>query len=378
MTTDFYRCLPRHASFAAMADAGSYSPLPDDWVIGAADIVGSTDLIRQNRYKMVNMVGASVISAHMNGLPEVFPYVFGGDGAVLACGPDQAEESARILGVLRRWAQEEFGIELRVAQVPVAAIRAAGAEVAVARYQASEAVDYAMFSGGGVSWAERRMKAGDFAVPPAATGATPDLTGLSCRWSSAPAKNGVVLSVVVQKADGAEEDAFGHVAAGIVALAGQLERGGHPLPAQGPSVQWPPPGLSMEAHASRRGGSLLLRKIYLLAGSLFAWSLFRSGLRLGSFDPGHYARVLSRNADFRKFDDGLKMTLDCDRETADRLRALLERAQAEGTVRFGLFEQSRAMITCFVPSALRDDHIHLVDGESGGYTRAAEQIKSPG
>ena len=84
--------------------------------------------------------------------------------------------------------------------------------------------------------------------------------------------------------------------------------------------------------------------------------------------------ISSWQADFI-FDDGLKMTLDCDARTQGRLREVLERAARDGIARFGLFEQDEAMMTCFVPSHLRDDHMHFIDGASGGYTRAAAQIK---
>ena len=35
-----------------------YSPLPDDWTVGVADIVESTKAIANQRYKAVNMAGA--------------------------------------------------------------------------------------------------------------------------------------------------------------------------------------------------------------------------------------------------------------------------------------------------------------------------------
>ena len=33
-------------------------------------------------------------------------------------------------------------------------------------------------------------------------------------------------------------------------------------------------------------------------------------------------------------------------------------------------------MTCIVPSILRDDHIHFVDGADGGYTAAAAAMKA--
>lgn len=373
----FFQSLPRQASFADLCDPASYTPVPDGWVIGVADVVGSTDHIAAGRYKTVNMIGAAVIASQINGAEgRTFPYVFGGDGATFACGPDRAAQSAEILAVMRRWANEEFGLTLRTAQVPVADIRAAGHEVSVARYRASHGLDYAMFGGGGLSWSEARMKAGEYAVPPARPGAIPDLTGLSCRWTNARSQNGSILSVVVAARPDAPAGAFAGVARQVIAEAEGLKRGGHPLPPEGPRVQYPPPGLALEAHASRGGRALWLRKAQLLAENLFAWVLFRTGIRAGSFDPVAYAAMVSSNADFRKFDDGLKMTLDCDADTHRRIRAILQGAQADGIVDFGLFEQDEAMITCFVPSVTQDDHLHLVDGAAGGYAQAAAQIKS--
>jgi len=113
-----------------------------------------------------------------------------------------------------------------------------------------------------------------------------------------------------------------------------------------------------------------------LGRTLFSYSLFRFRIRLGQFDPVHYRAGLHRNADFRKYDDGLKMTLDCDPHTRDRILALLHQAQADGIIRYGHYEQDEAMVTCIVPSAIREDHVHFVDGASGGYTMAAARMKS--
>ncbi len=36
---------------------------------------------------------------------------------------------------------------------------------------------------------------------------------------------------------------------------------------------------------------------------------------------------------------------------------------------------AEALVTCIVPSARRADHVHFVDGASGGYAVAAEALK---
>lgn len=376
-TSSFYDAVPRVAVFGDLADPARYVPLPPDWSIGVADIVGSTRTIAEGGYKTVNMVGAAVISAQINaGGGRAFPYIFGGDGAGFACAPDRAPAAAEALTAVQSWAHAEFGLELRVAQVPLSAIRGAGRDVAVARFQATRGVDYAMFSGGGLSWAEAQMKAGNFALPPAAPGAVPDLSGLSCRWSHVRAKNGIILSVVIQSAGPASGHAFSQVMRSVTGIAQQLDRDGHPVPETGPGTRWPPAGATLEAHASHGDRPLASRRRQILAETFLAWLLLRTNIKIAGFDPGHFARTVGRNADFRKFDDGLKMTLDCDPATEARLRAVLERAAADGIIRYGLFRQDEAMMTCIVPSLMRDDHVHFIDGAAGGYTRAAAQIKS--
>ncbi len=75
--------------------------------------------------------------------------------------PGSLEKVAReALAATRVWVKEELDLDLRVAVVPIGDIRAAGLDVRVARYSASPFVTYAMFSGGGTSWAEKARRWG--------------------------------------------------------------------------------------------------------------------------------------------------------------------------------------------------------------------------
>src|SRR3979490_1255729 len=74
----FYGSIAVFRGFGSLMDPALYSPLPDDWTIGVADIVESTKAIAEARYKAVNMAGAAVIAAVTNALKgREFPYVFG-------------------------------------------------------------------------------------------------------------------------------------------------------------------------------------------------------------------------------------------------------------------------------------------------------------
>ncbi len=69
----FYDRVPVFRGFPRLMDETLYRPLPQDWVIGSADVVASTRAIRENRYKAVNMAGAAVIASVANALGREFP-----------------------------------------------------------------------------------------------------------------------------------------------------------------------------------------------------------------------------------------------------------------------------------------------------------------
>jgi hypothetical protein len=245
----------------------------------------------------------------------------------------------------------------------------------VARFGPSANLSYAMFSGGGLGWAEAAMKRDEFAVSPASPGTQPDLSGLSCRFEEIPAARGVILSVLVVPAQGADPAAFRRVIEDIIGLVEKSPDAGRPVPADGPPLKWPPQGVEYEARAAR-GGSLAKRRAVVMAVALWAYFVMSFGIKVGNFVPKRYLQQVVENSDFRKYDDGLRMILDCTEELAGALEKRLANAAASGVVRYGLHRQDAAMMTCFTPSVMRADHVHFIDGARGGYATAATALKA--
>lgn len=371
----FYSAMPSFRGFGSLMDPSLYRAVPDGWLIGVADIVQSTKAIADNRYKAVNMAGAAVIASVTNALDNRdFPFAFGGDGASFAVAPQDEERARAALAATATWVKEDLGLTLRVALVPIEKIRAQGLDVRIARYAPSPHVSYAMFSGGGLAWAEAAMKRGEFTVTPAPEGAHPDLTGLSCRFSEMPTERGLILSVLIVPAsnDGA---AFRRLIEDVVALVEESPGAGRPVPAAGPPLRWPTPGAHYEALA-QRGRPLFVRRLGVQAMTLFIYMLFRLGISAGGFVPKIYMQQVVENSDFRKYDDGLRMVLDCTLDLADALERRLAAAASAGVARYGLHRQDAAMMTCFTLSAARPDHFHFVDGARGGYASAAIALKA--
>ena len=322
----FHAELPLIDEFANVADASRYQPIPNGWLVGTSDVVDSTGAIAAGRYKAVNMVGASVIAAVRNSLNSAdIPFVFGGDGAAFVIPASMEGRAVDALAAVSTWSEEEIELQLRTALVPIESIRAAGADVRVAQFAASPDVRYAMFAGGGVAWAENQMKAGRFTIAPAPSGTRPDLTSLSCRWQPIEALRGRIASLLVLRRDEADVATYRELVRNVVTFIHDREvEEGRPVTEQTAKFAVDGQAMSMEARSQSGSRSYFSKRIRLWFYFLFVWYLFATGRKIGDFDPAKYKRETVRNMDFRKFDDGLKLTIDCSETTYEGLQAMLD------------------------------------------------------
>lgn len=375
--TDFYARLPIFRDFTRVTDPALFTPLPDDWLVGVADVEGSTKAIAANRYKSVNMAGAAVIVAVTNALnSRDFPFVFGGDGASFAVPVDAGDAARKALAETATWVQEDLNLSLRIGMTSVRDIRARGIDVRVARYAPSENISIAMFAGGGMAWADAAMKRGEIGLARAPAGSHPDLSGLSCRFDEIPASRGTVLSLVAAPGPKASADTFRKAIEQIARIVERTPDAARPVPGQRLRLSWPPQGLELEVRAARRPGEpLWWRRIKVMVWTLFAHIVFQFGITVGKFVPAKYTRELIDNSDFRKFDDSLRMVLDCTPELADEIEGYLAECAKQGIVRYGTHREKAAIMTCFTPSPTQSNHVHFVDGAMGGYAIAASALK---
>lgn len=377
----FYAALPTFGRFDEFTEFDVYAPLPGDWVLMCGDIRGSTEAIARGRYKQVNMVGAAVIAAVLNACrgTEV-PFVFGGDGGLVAVPGALREAAADALRRLQRHSEDTFGLALRAAAVPVSRLRAEGHDVRVRKYSLGPLNNLAMFAGGGVERADAIMKTateGDTALLlPAADAGQPDLDGLSCRWEPLEAARGQMIALMVQPARG--EGHAGVLRDTLAALGGILEGGiaaFAPVTDRTLRLRWPPRGLGLEARASGgRFGRVGAWAKVLVSSAVQFWAE-RRGIRIGPYDAPRYRTELKAQSDFRKFDGILRTVLDVTPGQANRIEAWLEGQHRAKRLVYGLHRDRRALMTCLVFSLDRGDHVHFIDAAGGGFAKAAEGFK---
>ncbi len=113
-----FRHLDASSDFGELLDTTSYSPLPDDWLIGITDVVDSTSAIARGQFKDVNYAVASAIAALGNAFGNFdFPFVFRGDGAAFAFDPDVRETAVGVLRRVAGYARDHLQLKLRIGLV---------------------------------------------------------------------------------------------------------------------------------------------------------------------------------------------------------------------------------------------------------------------
>lgn len=364
-------------------DEQNFFPAPDDWVIVITDIRSSTKAVAEGRYKDVNMMGGAAICAVQNATgSRDWPFVFGGDGATLLIAPDVLPDVEAALVRTRTLARDDFDLELRIGFVPVRDVRARGADVLVARYQASPGNCLAMFGGGGVELADDLIRASEtsaqYEVSDYALPGLPDLTGLSCRWEPLRSRQGRIVCLLIkpQASDfqGRQAILSEFLEKLSTGMGTDLSQAG-PVNSESLRFRWPPKGLVAEAKATRAGKSFMRRLIEVYASSFIQWILELFKVQGGGYNPPAYRKEMRTNSDYCKFDDVLRMVLDCTTDQVASIRELLDVMHESGQIDFGIFETRQALMTCLLFDLDSSQHLHLIDGDDGGFWSASEGYK---
>ena len=381
-TGNFYTDITSFDNFSQVANIDHYKIVPDDWFVIIADIQGSTRAIGEGRYKEVNMIGAACINAVLNiSAQGEIPYVFGGDGATLLTPPNRVDACKKTLLAVRRLAEAKFNLSLRVGIVPVSSINATDRHrVMVAKYQLSPGNVLATFSGGGTELAERWIKSSsDYLIEDSGVDKSPDLSGLSCRWEPLASENGVMLSVLIQ-AVADQESVNSRIYTSLIDALGEISvaagNQGKPMSDKNMKFRWPPRGLGAEIDATVGERSHLFWALRLYLYSLFQWCLDRYDLTVGGYRGRQYRVELRSNTDYRRFDDTLRILLDCSLAQADEIDKMLALRAESGELVYGLHRADSALMTCLVFNLEKGEHIHFVDGNDGGFTSAAKNMKA--
>jgi hypothetical protein len=379
-TESFYADLPVHASVDIIMRAENYAPLPDEWHVGLCDVRNSTAAIEAGQYKSVNSLGVAAITAVLNASRGIdLPFSFEGDGCVVCVPPSLVDAARAGLAKARQIARESFGLDLRIATVPVKKLREAGSGVFVARYRVSHNYVQAVFAGGGIAHADCLIKDPATAdlfmigedVEPMAS-----LEGFECRWEDIPSRHGETVSLMVRVIEPDPNRAierYREVVAKVHEIYGDEETS-HPL-----SV----PDLNLTLSAKRLGLEAGIRSTSRTALGRWLWVQWariavligKFAMRFGIHEWGRYKDTLVRNSDVRKFIDLYRHILAGNAGQREALSAWLDERYSRGELVYGIHVTDRAHMTCIVFD-YQGRHLHFVDGADGGLFLASKAFKA--
>ncbi len=372
MNSKFYASLRSFDRFDQLADSSLYTQAPEDWHVIITDIRGSTKAIQEGRYKTVNMVGAASLAAVFNALKtRDIPFVFGGDGATILVPEGQLDRIRAALAQTQKMSREMHGLELRIGIVPHRQILKEGSAVLVAKFALSKGNSIAFFRGSGLSLAEKWIKSGQYAIEASDLKSDFDPhAGLSCRWAPIASENGEIVSLLVKFID---DSKLQSVTREISEALDKQSSTANPVKPESLKSEGLITSSTLEASLSDGKWWTAFKHMLFL---LMVRALDKGWLPKKMFDLEVYKQSVTRNSDFRKYDEVLRLVVDVSPDVKLKIEKLLDHHMAQGELIYGLHSSPTALMTCFVNDTQDDQHIHFIDGGDGGYAMAARDLKS--
>jgi hypothetical protein len=373
---NFYHSLASFADFNGITEDQNFTAVPEDWKIVISDIKGSTEAIEKGQYKDVNTIGAaSIVSAH-NALGQLeFPYVFGGDGSTFLIPCEYQDKVERELIALKEISFRSFGLDLRIGIIDVKEILAEGASIEVAKFKLVGKKSVAIFRGGGITLAEHKLKTNQdkYAIKGRIKHMI-DLKNLSCRWNAIPASSGKNLSMLVAVRTENKENVYKHILKHLNEIyEGKLEDA-NPVNIKKMSYKSFSQCFKNEKrlHTSIWSMAFIKRLVSIFLSVL----MFKIGLPKKIYDPTAYTQSIKAHSDYRKFDDMLRMNIDCSPKQFDLIESYLKNLYEKKYIYYGLHTSDNSIMTCYVNDLNPGNHIHFIDGGNGGYAMAAKKLKA--
>lgn len=373
MSLEFYKNLKPFSNFNEFHTPNHYKQVPGTWNLIITDVKGSTQSIQSGRYRDVNTLGvASIVVVRKILKGQDFPFVFGGDGATIALPKEETISVVPSLLGLKKIANDNFGMELRIGIVSIQEILTSGKSIEIARFFLSSGFSQAMFRGSGITYGEKLIKDNyNQYQARSELEIEPDLTGLTCRWKPIPTQRGKILTLLIRPREGNEnvyKDILNEFNTIFPEGLDKLNPATYDKNTYRPI--WESIQNEIRLESSKFSFRFLLRALALIPAYLFF------NLRIPFPTLLNYIRSTASHSDFRKFDDMLRMVIDCSEEEIAKIKIFLDDLFQKGLIFYGTHISQNSLMTCYVEGLNEGQHIHFLDSENGGYTEAAIQMKN--
>ncbi|MBD3581910.1 DUF3095 family protein [Flavobacterium selenitireducens] len=351
-----------------------FETVPSDWLVIITDIRNSTDAVLGGQHQTVNLLATGSIVSVLNIAFKrkiTVPFFFGGDGATFLIPNQLRQDTLCALKVFQKNTLDNFGLDIRVGEMPVHKILSEGHALKIAKYHNSSVFSIPVILGDGLMYAEKIIKGKEYRDDHVFDESHDlDLSGMQCRWDriSPPTdKDEVVTLLVVSRNDFSQAQVFRTVIEQIEHLYGPISK------RQPISVSQ----LRLNTTFGRLGTEMRvrigkIRLLEMLRQKLISLWVF---IYLRSFKGRRYLEKLVDMSDTLVLDGKINTVISGTVDQRKRLQEFLDSLESDARIHYGLHISNASIMSCYVRD-LDDDHIHFVDGSDGGYTQAARMLKA--
>lgn len=374
--SSFYQELPviqQELSQLLNSDDG-FQSVPPSWHVIVTDVKNSTQAVANGQHEDVNLVATGSIIAVLNIAYQqniLIPFFFGGDGATVLVPNQLLEQALACLLQHQENTRDNFGMELRVGQVPVAELYESQHRIDIAKWQVDPSFAIPVALGSGLAFAEQIVKGEAYALNYQHRPHFLDLSGMECRWDKIKPPQDtreVVCLLVLFTDDKTARQVCKQVIDAIEEEYGsRVDR--NPI-----SVK----RLQLNASVSKmnREAKVKLGRLHLLEAIRMSIVTFLARFFYFQIRPEgrHYLNRIVDLSDTLVIDGRISTVISGTAAQRTALCQRLDHLERTGAITYGLHVAQESIMSCYVRDR-EDQHIHFVDGADGGYTRAAQQLK---
>ncbi len=364
---------------ALYADEKHFDSLPEDWSVLVADIKDSTLAVSNNQHNEVNLAATGSIVAVLNSIKDTgstiqLPYFFGGDGATFLIPNVMEYALLRTLEMHKRHVRSQWSLELVIGLIPVEKIYADGYHLKVAKVQLNSSLNVPIVLGTGLKYAESLVKKSNTigaAVSNADLPNIANLEGMECRWDTIapPTSNKRIMCLLVYCAqESKQRSVYAEVLSELASVFGDLEE----------RIPISIANLRLDTTLSK-----IKREMFAAIGRysyrylIRAWFITTLGKLYFKYSKNgrSYLEKTKELSDTIMIDGMINTIISGTQEQLNSFRKFLDAHEGGGNLAYGLHITDASVMSCYVEDR-RNKHIHFVDGAKGGYTHAAEMLKS--
>ena len=357
---------------------------PLDWVVVVADLVGSTEAVFDGKYLEVNLIGSACIAAIRNHYSsrEII-HTFGGDGATFLLPPDKLEHVLTLLEDVQFIASEQLGFDLRVGHITVEQVAQLGGTISYGILDWNDHESFTYIRGNGIGIADREIKRSynvyEDRRDVVAKQRKATISGVSCRLLPFKTNKDEILSLIIEPlCEGEDEDQLLEEVFQCIGEEGDLSKVS-PLTLKNHKRGISLSVIKREAYLFKEGKgrlSYIKASWSSLLGSILTYFMFVLKLdNTGLGETDKYTQALLRQSDWIKMDGALRLVIDVSSDEKRALLGTLEALEKAGRIRYGHNSSNSAVMVCHYRSGIDDRHVHFIDGDKGGLTRAALALK---